>query len=257
MKQLLTIVCSLALALALVACGSDSSTSTNTEEQGFALKDGVIWEPSYGERAMTFFNENRNADNFFTLKEDDGTFFGHTDSDEGGTSTVKYAFSDTSLDITFSNVYKWKKSAEGFEYDPFPYSSFGFVLVDSVKSVDVSSWEGGCFIYESSKNFEFFLSNPGAGQWYWRVLVPASSEKSMFQFKWTDMKRQAWAENPIGLEEALESVVALMFESNDSTFPYNGTDKRSVCKSAEEACEPITLENTVKIYKIGKFGACG
>ena len=247
----------LLLTAGFVACGDDSSSANN--EESFKLAEGVIWQSSYGARAMTFFNPERTEDNFFTLEGDDGLWWLRSDTADGGKSTSSFDIDDSSMVVKFNNVYSsWKKNEQLDRYEPaiWPYSDLGMDLAPERKVVDLSSWEGLCLVYESTTAFYIFPVNPELGQWHWRAEAPKTTDKkSVFQFKFADLKAIPWEDPPLTLQESLKKAQLLQFEVSNENVEYSRWES---CGSAEEPCtEDLVVEEVLRIYKMGKYGACG
>ena len=262
MNKLFTSVCIFALVAGLVACSDDSSSASSTSvsgEKAFTLEGGVVWQPSYGDRAWTGFNKSRTEENFLTLEGADGAWLTFSDSAEGGKSLVQLAFTESALTSQMTNVYHWEKN-EGlgvYEPTPYPYSGFAFGLSSDGSPVDISAWKGLCIVYESTE--AFYINPKSAGeQFYWRATVPASLEKSVFELEFSELKLVSWSNGAeVPLEDALKTAIGITFEFSSDLLSAEISDKKDACYAVEEPCEDFTAENTIRIYKIGLYGKCG
>ena len=246
-----------AAASGFVACGdgSSSSVTSSRDENASFFEEGVIWKPVYGDRARTYFNGARTEENFFTLKGRDGKWEPYNDAvSDGGTSKSEAVFTDSLLQLTLSLGYIWKE-AENTPYEPvvYPYSGMRVILDVDENTVDLSGWNGVCLVYSSTGDFQIIPSGPD--QWFWRMTVPQSEEKSTFQFKLHELKLVDWADGSApSLQEALKITRSLNFEFGD----LNVKDKKKdACFVADKPCEEFSVENIIRIYKIGKYGSCG
>ena len=259
MNKLFTGVCICAIAAGFIACGEDSSSTSSNGGKSITLEDGVIWQPSYGERAWTGFNKSRRGVNFTTLEGVDGAWITFTDSTEGGKSLVQLAFTESALTSQMTNVYHWEKN-EGlgvYEPTPYPYSGFAFGLSSDGSPVDISAWKGLCIVYESTE--AFYINPKSAGeQFYWRATVPASPERSVFEVDFSELKLVSWSNGAeVPLEDALKTAIGITFEYSTEIVSTAVTEQMDACYTAAEPCENFSAENTIHIYKLAQFGKCG
>ena len=243
-----------------------SSSSAKADDKSVTFKDDVIWDPSYGSRARTFFN-TVGEDNFLedTEKTGDssGWWFKYLDDDNNGTSSAIGKFTTTSLDLTITLNYKgWHLEGSGTSAylapNPYPYAGFGFSWSPNgeAETVDLSDWEGICMIYEASDAFEVSLQAEGDGGFSWYYPASMSTSTKTINIDFASLTRSIYADENFPKTTALTKVTSLQIKyTNDESHADQDCDRRyntaSECNSYG-----ITANNTIKIYRIGKYGTC-
>lgn len=240
-----------------------SSASSGGKEKVVTFADGIIWQPSYESRARTFFNtvdEYTFLDKNEVTKDSSGWWFKYLDADDFGTSTAVGTFNSSSLDLSITLKYNnWHSVRSGADYyyapDPYPYAGFGFKWspVDG-ETVDLSEWEGLCVTYSSSDNFEIALPATGDGGMAYYYSAKKSSSPKTVNFTFSGLTRSQYATTTLSKANALKNVEALHFKyTNDES----GVDCYYEYYTASE-CSYLygSASNTIKIYKIGKYGTC-
>lgn len=264
MNKLFLGACICAISAAFVACGDDSSSASSIPQEPF-FEDGVIYKPAYKNRARTFFNDSLTEQNFSSLSSKDGWWWTHKDADEGeGNSTIDISYTDTAMVVDINSPYEFVEYVEKpgeywpnrtFETESSPYATIAFNLAPDESLVDINSWKGLCMVYESTSAFDIFPGSPTEGQWHWRITAPKADKKSLFQFTLDKLEAVSWETPPMSLEESIAKTQAINFEvgashtSGDVSYCYT--------VEPEDACGTIDVKNTIRIYKIGKYGACG
>lgn len=241
-----------------------SSSGSGKKEKVVTFEDGIIWQPSYKSRARTFFNtvdEYTFLDKNEVTKDSSGWWFKYLDAADFGTSTAVGTFNSSSLDLSITLKYNnWQTVRSGSDYyyapDPYPYAGFGFKWspVDG-ETVDLSGWEGLCVTYSSSGNFEIALPATGdGGMAYYYLAKTSSSPKTVNISFSSSLTRSPYATTSLQKANALKNVEALHFKyTNDES----GVDCYYEYYTASECSYYYgSASNTIKIYKIGKYGTC-
>jgi hypothetical protein len=246
-----------------------SSGSSGTKEKAVTFKDGIIWEPSYESRARTFFNtvdEYTFFDDNEVTKDSSGWWFKYLDDEDNGASTAKGTFSSTELTLSITLVYKgWHTEGSGTSAynapNPYPYAGFGFnfSVNGEDETVDISDWEGICITYSATDNFEVAFQSPGDGgmSWYYPAGYSTSTKTVNISFS-SGLTRSQYAPTTPNKTTALKNVTSLQIKySNDEAHMDQLCDKEyytaSECNSYSSY---FNADNTIKIYKIGKYGTC-
>ncbi len=240
-----------------------SSTSSGKKDKVVTFADGIIWQPSYESRARTFFGDVDEY-NFFDDSEvtgdSSGWWFKYLDDADLGASTAIGTFGSSSLDLSITLKYVgWHRASDGVYYynapEPYPYAGFGFKWSKDGKTVDLSSWNGICVTYQSSKAFEIALPATGdGGMAYYYPASSATSPKTVDIAFPTSLTRSQYAKTSLTKAEALKNVEALHFKyTNDEANVECDYEYYTPSECALYVSSPT---NTIKIYKIGKYGTC-
>ncbi len=245
--------------------GSTTKTSSNSgnKEKVVTFADGIIWQPSYESRAQTFFGDV-NEYNFFeesaVTGDSSGWWFKYLDDADFGASTAVGVFGSSSLDLSITLKYiGWHKASDGLYYynapDPYPYAGFGFKWSKDGSTVDLSGWTGICVTYQSTKPFEIALPATGdGGMAYYYPASSATSPKTVDIAFPTSLTRSQYAKTSLTKAEALKNVEALHFKyTNDEANVECDYEYYAPSECALYVSSPT---NTIKIYKIGKYGTC-
>ena len=140
--------------------------------------------------------------------------------------------------------------------DPYPYGAIGFNMSPTKNaSVNMSDWEGVCVTYSATKPLEFTLKSflDGASSWY-TLLLSGTMKTANLKFNTTTFSQPGWAVEQMidypSFSEALSSVEAIHFKfSNDEAGVSCPVSTGTFCSTG--------ATNSVKIFKIGKYGTCG
>ena len=192
----------------------------------------ILWEPGYGEKARTFFGDVDEY-NFYT-GDPSGWWYTYTDKESGGESVSEISYQASYLQAKLTNKdagLGWADAAFGFELTN-GYDVNGFV------DLTVSFGKGICLEYSSGYDFDFKLhSNIIADQFWYRI--PASAARTVIDIDFNDYTDYDWQENEGSLKNMLKKASSFHFE-----FAPRHTDGYEY------------KTNTVKLYKLGKYGAC-
>ena len=241
-----------------------SSSSSGKKEKVVTFADGIIWQPSYDTRARTFFNkvdEYSFYDKNEVTGDSSGWWYKYLDASDNGVSTAEGSFNGSSLNLSITLKYVgWHLEDDGYyNYNapnPYPYAGFGFMWSPvEGETVDLTELGNGlCVTYESTDDFEIALPAKGDGYYpYYYHASTATSPKTV-NFYFSDLVRSNYATTKLTIADALANVKELQIKySNDES----GKDCNyeyyypSECNSRS-----ITASNTIKIYRIGKYGTC-
>lgn len=237
-----------------VTPSSSSIIPSTTKEVTFA--DGIMWQPSYGERVRTFFGDVTEYD--FLSNESDMSGFWYTFADSevelNGLSTASFTVGSAAVTASF------KLSTTGWHYhDPYemdymepnlyPYAALGFNLHPkgddyTVKLNNLS--EGLCVTYTASDYVSIKLVSTATltdGVHYVYRLSPTTSKKTV-NIAFSSFKQPSWitTSQKVVISSALAATSAIQFSYSN--------DEAALSKSYP------TSSNTVAIYKLGKYGMC-
>ena len=240
------------------------SSNSNPGESVVTFVDGLMWEPSYGKRVRTFFNTDDES-SFFDEESGDesGWWFKYTDDIDGGYSIASATFTDTYLNLDITLKYSnWYLETSGGDYyyapDPYPYVGFGFSFSPGGEdaTVDISGWEGICVTYESTGKFEIAVKSPYDDGLSWYKLASKATTATTLNVAFSSLTRSKYAEYPLSRAEALKEASGIHFkytndESGTGTVCKYGRDTAMECDEMD-----YIAWNTIKIYKIGKYGTC-
>ena len=171
--------------------------------------------------------------NFYT-GDPSGWWYTYTDKESGGESVSEISYQASYLQAKLTNKdagLGWADAAFGFELTN-GYDVNGFV------DLTVSFGKGICLEYSSGYDFDFKLhSNIIADQFWYRI--PASAARTVIDIDFNDYTDYDWQENEGSLKNMLKKASSFHFE-----FAPRHTDGYEY------------KTNTVKLYKLGKYGAC-
>lgn len=245
--------------------GKSSSSSVSTSKV-VTFVDGIIWQPSYGKRARTFFNLVDEY-NFYSptsvTKDTSGWWEKYVDVVDGGESTAKGVFEADYLDLSITlNYVNWHTVGTGTSAynapDPYPYAGFQFPLSPNAGGyTDLSSWDGVCITYSSTAKFAFavrsYKTDAGDGM-HWEAAVPAAINPKTLEISFSNLTRSQYATTVVSRAAAIQQVtgfqIAYRNDEANKTCSYTSYYP-SQCNSMG-----ISASNSIKIYKIGKAGTC-
>ncbi len=159
---------------------------------------------------------------------------------------------DAEIDLVYKN---WSEEGSGKNIymapHPYPYGAIGFNMSPTGGAVDMSDWEGICVTYSATDPLELTLKSSldGESSWY-APLLSASMKTVNLKFSATTFGQPTWSKSYPSFSQALSMVEAIHFKySNDESGVSCTVSTGSFC--------PTSAINSVKIFKIGKYGACG
>ena len=198
------------------------------------FEDGVMWKPSYGKKARTYFGD---VDEYsFYTDDPSGWWYTYTDSASGGESVAQISYQANYLQAKLTNVdadMGWADAAFGFELT-YGYTDKGFV------DLTTSFGKGICLEYSSGYDFDFKIHSNVISNQFW-YLIPASATKSVINIDFkNDIHDYDWQENEGTINNMLMKASSFQFEF--APRHVDGYEYKT---------------NTVKLYKIGKYGSCG
>ena len=234
-----------------------SSASAGPKEKVVTFEEGIMYTSSYGDRVRTFFNtvdEYTFFDDNAVTKDSSGWWFSFNDWSDGGSSMVFTESEMGAYTAEIDLVYDWFYNGEYMESDPYPYGAIGFNMSPSGQSVNMSDWEGMCVTYSATKPIAFTLKSFSDGRSSWYTKLPSATMKTVdIAFNTTTFHQPTWAiEQMISyptFSGALSSVLAIHFK-------YSNDEAGVSCSTTSASCT-TTSTNTIKIHKLGKYGACG
>ncbi|MBR2197673.1 MAG: hypothetical protein IJ909_04445 [Fibrobacter sp.] len=235
-----------------------SSASAGPKEKVVTFEDGIMYTASYNDRVRTFFNtvdEYTFFDDNAETKDSSGWWFSFDDSADKGSSMVFLQYGvgvDAEIDLVYKN---WSEEGSGkntyMAPHPYPYGAIGFNMSPTGGAVDMSDWEGICVTYSATDPLELTLKSSldGESSWY-APLLSASMKTVNLKFSATTFGQPTWSKSYPSFSQALSMVEAIHFKySNDESGVSCTVSTGSFC--------PTSAINSVKIFKIGKYGACG
>ena len=241
--------------------GSDtikSSASAGPKEKVVTFEDGIMYTSSYGDRVRTFFNtvdEYTFFDDNAETKDSSGWWFAFDDSADKGSSMVFLEYGvgvDAEIDLVYKN---WSEEGSGkntyMAPHPYPYGAIGFNMSPTGGAVDMSDWEGICVTYSATDPLELTLKSPldGSSSWY-APLLSATMKTVDLKFTAAAFGQPTWATSYPSLSQALSMVEAIHFK-------YSNDESGVSCAFENSIYCPTNAINSVKIFKIGKYGTCG
>ena len=234
-----------------------SSASAAKTEKVVTFEDGIMYTSTYGDRVRTFFNtvdEYTFFDDNAETKDSSGWWFSFNDRPDGGTSMVFAESEMGSYTAEIDLVYDWFYNGEFMEADPYPYGAIGFNMSPTGSAVDMSGWEGMCVTYSATKPVAFTLKSSYDGRSSWYTKLPSGTVKTVnLAFTTTTFHQPTWAiEQSViypTFADAVSKVVAIHFK-------YSNDEAGVSCSKTSASCT-TTSTNTIKIHKLGKYGACG
>ena len=235
-----------------------SSASAGPKEKVVTFEDGIMYTSSYNDRVRTFFNtvdEYTFFDDNAETKDSSGWWFAFDDSRDKGSSMVFLEYGvgvDAEIDLVYKN---WSEEGSGkntyMAPHPYPYGAIGFNMSPTGGTVDMSDWEGICVTYSATDPLELTLKSSldGESSWY-APLLSASMKTVNLTFSATTFGQPTWSKSYPSFSQAIASVEAIHFKySNDESGVSCGFENPIYC--------PESAINSIKIFKIGKYGTCG
>ncbi len=227
--------------------------------------DDILWQPSYdledgtAPKVRTYFGDVDEY-NFFN-DDQSGWWFTYDDKDNKGTSQASISHKEDHLQATLKLVFNWAENEKGqIAPSPYPYAAFGFDWSSngSKGHADLTQLGTGiCLEYSSTYDFDVKLSMNINGDGRWVHTLPASSSKKVVNLKFndTDFTQYDWQEEKGSTEftDDIKKVEGLHFEF------FSGQAEPNIegCNEADVSdCNTEIITNTVKLYKLGKYGAC-
>ena len=234
-----------------------SSASAGPKEKVVTFEDGIMYTASYNDRVRTFFNtvdEYTFFDDNAETKDSSGWWFTFNDKPDGGYSTVFAANEMGSYTAEIDLMYNWHYNGKYMESVPYPYAAIGFNMSPNGSAVDMSSWEGMCVTYSATKPVAFTLKSSYDGRSSWYTKLPSGTVKTVnLAFTTTTFHQPTWAiEQSViypTFANAVSKVVAIHFK-------YSNDEAGVSCSTTSASCTTTSI-NTIKIHKLGKYGACG
>ena len=234
-----------------------SSASAGPKEKVVTFEDGIMYTSTYGDRVRTFFNtvdEYTFFDDNAVTRDSSGWWFSFNDQEDGGTSMVFAGSEMGSYTAEIDLVYDWYYNGEYMESVPYPYGAIGFNLSPVGSAVDMSDWEGICVTYSATKPVAFTLKSSYDGRSSWYTKLPSATVKTLdIAFTTTVFHQPTWAiEQSViypTFANAKSKVVAIHFK-------YSNDEAGVTCSTTSASCTTTSI-NSIKIHKLGKYGACG
>lgn len=232
------------------------------------FEEDVLWKSSYENKVRTFFGA---VDEYNFMTDDvSGWWFTYSDTSnttDNGQSTVRKTLKSSGgyLEINLSLIYdRWKKDGTNIIPSPYPYAAFGFNWTSANEDgfADLSLLgEGLCLDYTAEKSFDMILY-VYQDQDRWQTTIPASSVRKVINVKFGDAAdmgdffRYDWQSGAgLPFETIVKQVTGLHFEMNGQ-HAGSYVDWCTEEKLDADECEKQTVTNTIKLYKLGKYGAC-
>jgi hypothetical protein len=235
-----------------------TSSNSGPKEKVVTFEDGIMYTASYNDRVRTFFNtvdEYTFFDDNAETKDSSGWWFAFDDGADKGSSMVFLQYGvgvDAEIDLVYKN---WSEEGSGTNTymapHPYPYGAIGFNMSPTGGAVDMSDWEGICVTYSATDPLELTLKSSldGESSWY-APLLSASMKTVNLKFSATTFGQPTWSKSYPSFSQALSMVEAIHFKySNDESGVSCAFENAIYC--------PTSAINSVKIFKIGKYGACG
>lgn len=253
--------------------GKCSGEAVELGKKRVVFEEDVLWKSSYGDKARTYFGA---VDEYNFMTDDaSGWWFTYSDTSSSttdkGQSTVRKTFRSSGgyLEVNMNLVYdRWKKSGTSIAPSPYPYAAFGFDWTSAGLSgfADLTQLgDGLCIDYTAEKGFDviFYVFQD---QDRWQYTVPASSARKVIDIKFGDVKasgsdkgdffRYDWQSGEgLPFKTIVKQVTGLHFETNSEHAGKYITWCTEEALDAGE-CEKQIVSNTIKLYKLGKYGAC-
>lgn len=235
-----------------------TSSNSGPKEKVVTFEDGIMYTASYNDRVRTFFNtvdEYTFFDDNAETKDSSGWWFAFDDSADKGSSMVFLEYGvgvDAEIDLVYKN---WSEEGSGkntyMAPHPYPYGAIGFNMSPTGGAVDMSDWEGICVTYSATDPLELTLKSPldGESSWY-APLLSASMKTVNLKFSATTFGQPTWSKSYPSFSQAIASVEAIHFK-------YSNDESGVSCAFENSIYCPTSAINSVKIFKIGKYGACG
>lgn len=252
------------------ASKSDKEESSD-EPKKIEFVDGIIWQPSYGNRANTGFFETSEDTFLSECSEEDklcgGFWFKYLDNIDGGTSQALGTFTNSSLELIFTLKYNdWHLEGTGkssyYAPDPYPYAGFGFSWADNMETVDISNLgtetdKGLCITYSSIENVKLVLvsTSTATDDAHYKVVLPITSGTAKtLNIPFTSFTQPTWKSYSVGMSTALKNAESLQIQyTNDESHVTSYCSSLYECK---DMAEYYGISN-INIFEIGTYGSCG
>lgn len=252
--------------------GKCSGEAVELGKKSVVFEENVLWKSSYENKVRTYFG----AVDEYNFMTDDASGWWFTYSDTSGTtdngqSTVRKTLKSSGgyLEVNMNLVYdRWKKSGTSIVPSPYPYAAFGFDWASAGLNgfADLTQLgDGLCIDYTAEKGFDviFYVFQD---QDRWQYTVPASSVRKVVDIKFGDVKasgsdkgdffRYDWQSGDgLPFKTVVKQVTGLHFETNGQHVGglINWCTEDDLDAGV---CEKQIVSNTIKLYKLGKYGAC-
>ncbi len=239
----------------------------DTYEAGHKLVnfvDDILWVPSYSiddsaSKVRTYFGDVDEYDFFFS-DDESGWWFTYDDRDLKGTSTATKSLKEDYLQVNLKLVYNWSGSGKSIEPKPYPYAAFGFNWsADAGRgNVDLTRLGTGiCLEYTATRDFDVKLevNNNGDGRWVHTLGASSSRKVVNLKFNASDFFQYDWQPeygNAV-FSDDIKKVVGLHFEYMNG---HASPDITWCTEANSRDCDSETITNTIRLYKLGKYGAC-
>jgi len=250
---------------------SSSSSLASSASKVVTFEDGILWTPSYGKRARTFFNivdEYSFWSPNSVTQDSSGWWEKYIDNVENGTSVATGTFSTEYLNLAITLHYGHYKQSTGFNYVtgysytynepvPYPYGGFQFPLSTAAGGYsNLSTWTGLCITYTSTDKFAFSVRSAqtdlGDGM-HWESTIPASSVISTAEILFSSLTRSMYATTVVTRDAALQKVTGfqIAYRNDEAQITCPSGYSTTTCNS-----QAYSASNNIKVYKIGKAGTC-
>ena len=138
---------------------------------------------------------------------------------------------------------------------PYPYAAFGFDWASSgnpgaANLNDLGS--GLCLTYTATRNVDLIIHSYREEDGFDFILTAATSKKTV-NIKFSDFEECSWCENKHSMSNALKRIQNLHFLFGNGQV---GDDLVWCTEENAADCGTQTYTNEIKIYKLGKYGAC-
>jgi len=235
----------------------ESSSSSGPREKVVTFEDGIMYTSTYGDRVRTFFNtvdEYTFFDDNKETKDSSGWWFSFDDSADRGYSSVYTGTEMGAYTAEINLIYDWEYNGEYMEAVPYPYAAIGFNMSPSGNSVNMSDWQGMCVTYSATKKVAFTLKTFADGKSSWYATLPSGTVKTVdLAFNTTTFHQPSWAIDQNLAYPTFKNAVTSVLSIH---FKYSNDEAGVSCPVSLEGNCVTTSVNTIKIHKIGKYGAC-
>lgn len=246
--------------------GSETKVSSSSATKVVSFVDGVIWIPSYGKRARTFFN-TVDEYSFWSpnsaTKDSSGWWKKYNDDEDGGASVTSGSFEADHLLLNVKlNYVNWHKASDGiYTYNapsPYPYGGFQFSLSTAAGGYsDIRDWGGVCVTYTSTEPFAFAVRSAqtdlGDGM-HWEAAMSASAVQKTVEITFANLSRSQYATTFVTRDAALQKATGfeVSYRNDEANVKCPSGYSTSTCNSYG-----YSASNQIRIYKIAKAGMCG
>lgn len=243
---------------------SSGDTPSDQKEKQVSLVDGIIWQPSYGNRAYTK-DANVTEYNFAEdVKGGAGFWYLFNDEQSNGNSTITGNFEASYFAIDFSLVYKdWHVTkGGGYTYyapDPYPYTAAAFDLAQDQAPVNIKELfkDGLCLTYTSSETTAFTIGSTATPDYPFYYNLPMATSQKTVNIEWSTFAQSIYAKDAgavVSNATALAQAIAIRFE-------YTQNQANVSCDYGEYSASQCNAyfgssSASLQIYKIGEYGKC-